>query len=313
MAAAGGIPIKEMANTAMKPCIRFMSGCQPAPLDKNRTVLYTSNENRTVLYDIEKKEECMDETINAQRLHGKNVVVIGGSKGVGRAIVGATHAQGAQVLAVARKAEPLNKLAAAFPGVSVLALDGSSERAPATVFATLSPDILIVCAGAIPHAAPLVEQTFEQFSRNWNSDVKMSLLFSQAALTTPLPSGATIILISSGAAIGGSPLSGGYSGSKRTQMFIAHYAQQEAERLHLDVRFLALVPGGLMPETDLGKAAVDAYASSVGLSATDFIKRRGSSQTPEDVANAVVEFASHPRSREGNVFLISRKGIEALP
>ena len=58
------------------PC----SSVVPAPLDKNRTVLYTSNENRTVLYDIEKKEECMDETINAQRLHGKNVVVIGGSK-----------------------------------------------------------------------------------------------------------------------------------------------------------------------------------------------------------------------------------------
>jgi NAD(P)-dependent dehydrogenase (short-subunit alcohol dehydrogenase family) len=255
----------------------------------------------------------MDETIKTPRLQGKNVVVIGGSKGVGRAIVAATHAQGAQVLAVARQEEPLNKLTDAFTGVRVLALDASDERAPATVFATLSPDILIVCAGAIPHAAPLVEQTFEQFSRNWNSEVKMSLLFSQAALTTPLSPGATIILISSGAAVGGSPLSGGYAGSKRTQMFIANYAQQEAERLHLDVRFLALAPGGMMPETELGKAAVEAYASSVGLSATDFIKKRGSSQTPEDVANAVVELASHPRSREGNVFLISRKGIEALP
>src|SRR5947207_10763880 len=220
----------------------------------------------------------MDETIKTPRLQGKNVVVIGSSKGVGRAIVAATHAQGAQVLAVARQEEPLNKLTDAFTDVRVLALDASDERAPATVFATLSPDILIVCAGAIPHAAPLVEQTFEQFSRNWNSEVKMSLLFSQAALTTPLSPGATIILISSGAAIGGSPLSGGYAGSKRTQMFIANYAQQEAERLDLDRRFLALAPGGIMPETELGKAAVEAYASSAGLSATDFMKRRGSSQ-----------------------------------
>lgn len=255
----------------------------------------------------------MDETINTQHLHGKKVVVIGGSKGLGRAIVAATHAQGAQVLAVARKAEPLKQLADAFPGVHVLALDGSSERAPATVFATLSPDVLVVCAGAIPHAAPLVEQSWEQFSRNWNSDVKMSLIFSQAALNTPLPRGTTIILIASGAAIGGSPLSGGYSGSKRTQMFIANYAQQEADRLRLGLRFLALAPGGMMPETDLGKAAVEAYASFAGLSVADFIKRRGSSQTPEDVANVVVEFASNPRSREGNAFLISGKGIEALP
>ncbi len=255
----------------------------------------------------------MDETINTLSLLGKNIVVIGGSRGVGRAIVAATHAQGAQVLAVARQEEPLKKLAEAFPGVRTFALDATEEGAPGRVFATLSPDVLVVSAGAIPHAAPLVEQNFEQFSRNWNSDVKMSLFFSQAALTTPLPPGATVILISSGAAIGGSPLSGGYSGSKRTQMFIAHYAQQEAERLHLDVRFLALVPGGLMPETDLGKAAVEAYASSAGLSTTDFLKRRGSSQTPEDVANAVVAFASHPSSREGNVFLVSAKGIEALP
>jgi NAD(P)-dependent dehydrogenase (short-subunit alcohol dehydrogenase family) len=255
----------------------------------------------------------MNTSITPHRLNGKNVVVIGGSKGVGRAIVAAAHAEGAHVLAIARKAEPLLKLADEFPGVHILRLDATDEGAPAKAFQTLSPDVLVVCAGAIPHAAPLGEQSWEQFSRNWNSDVKLSLFFSQAALTTPLPAGTTIILISSGAAIGGSPLSGGYSGSKRTQIFIANYAQQEADRLHLGLRFLALAPGGLMPETELGKTAVEAYASSLGLSATDFIKRRGPSQTPEQVANAVVELASHPRSREGNAFLVSAKGIEALP
>ena len=296
-------------------CIELIPCYNDVPdlLTKHRTVLYTLKENRTVLYNTEKKEACMDQKINTQHLHGKNVVVIGGSKGVGRAIVGATHAQGAQVLAVARKAEPLNKLAAAFPGVRVLALDGSSERAPATVFATLLPDILIVCAGAIPHAAPLVEQTFEQFSRNWNSDVKMAWLFFQAALNTPLPSGTTIILISSGAALGGSPMSGGYAGSKRTQMFITNYAQQEAERMKLGLRFIVLAPGGIMPDTDLGKAAVEAYASYRGISIEDFIKGLGSSQTPQDVANAVVELISNPRNKEGNAFLISRKGLETLP
>jgi NAD(P)-dependent dehydrogenase (short-subunit alcohol dehydrogenase family) len=254
----------------------------------------------------------MNQGIKASRLHDKNVVVIGGSKGVGRAIVATTHAESAQVLAVARKPEPLSTLADTFPGVRTLALDATDEGAPARVFATLSPDVLVVCAGAIPHTAPLGEQSWEQFSRNWNSDVKMSLFFSQAALTTPLPAGTTIILISSGAAIGGSPLSGGYSGSKRTQMFIAQYAQQEADRLHLGLRFFALAPGGLMPETELGKTAVEAYASSLGLSTTDFIKRRGPSQTPEQVAQTVVELASHADSKEGNVFLVSAKGLEAL-
>ncbi len=151
----------------------------------------------------------MNEGIKASRLHDKNVVVIGGSKGVGRSIVAAAYAEGARVLAVARQEQPLKQLAAQFPGVQILALDATEEGAPAQVFETLAPDVLVVCAGAIPHMAPLVEQTWEQFSRNWNSDVKLSLLFAQAALTTPLPAGATVILISSGAAINSSPLSGG--------------------------------------------------------------------------------------------------------
>lgn len=255
----------------------------------------------------------MNELSKAQRLRGKNVVVIGGSRGLGKTIVAATHAEGARVLAVARREQSLRQLAAEIPGVRVLALDAASEGAPAQVFETLLPDILVVCAGALPHMAPLVEQSWEQFSRNWNSDVKMSLLFSQAALTTPLPPGAIIILISSGAAIGGSPLSGGYAGSKRTQMFLANYAQKESDRLNLGLRFLALAPMGIMPNTDLGKTAVEAYAAYLGMDAKDYIKGMGTSQTTEDVANAVVELASNPNSREGNVFLVSGTGIETLP
>jgi NAD(P)-dependent dehydrogenase (short-subunit alcohol dehydrogenase family) len=254
----------------------------------------------------------MNQSLPTQRFHGKNVVVIGGSRGLGQSIVAAAHTEGAQVLAVARQEEPLAKLAGEFPGVHVLALDATSESAPAKVFATLSPDVLVICAGAIPHAAPLGEQSFEQFSRNWNTDVKLSLLFAQAALNMPLPSGTTIILIASGAALGGSPISGGYAGSKRTQMFIADYAQKESERLKLGLRFFALVPKGMMPETDLGKIAVDAYASYLGISPQDFIRNMGAPQTTEDMANAIVEFASHPGNREENVFLISRHEIKAL-
>ncbi len=84
----------------------------------------------------------MNESITTQRLNGKNVVVIGGSKGVGRAIVAAAHTEGAQVLAVARQEEPLRKLVAAFPAVQMLRLDATDESAPAKVFATLSPDEL---------------------------------------------------------------------------------------------------------------------------------------------------------------------------
>jgi NAD(P)-dependent dehydrogenase (short-subunit alcohol dehydrogenase family) len=255
----------------------------------------------------------MNESSQPQRLRGKNVIVIGASRGLGRAIVAAAYAQGARVLAVARKVAELTRLTEELSGVQVLALDATSESAPAKVFATLSPDILVVCAGAIPHMAPLGEQSWEQFSRNWNTDVKLSLLFCQAALNTPLPSGTTIILMSSGAAIGGSPLSGGYAGSKRTQMFLASYAQAESDHRSLGLRFLALLPGGnILSETELGKVAASAYAAARGVSLQDFIRgQRGQypQVTTELVANAVIELASQSQGGEGESFLVSGAGV----
>jgi hypothetical protein len=43
-------------------------------------------------------------------LSGKKVMVLGGSRGLGRVIVGAVHAEGGDVLAVARNAGPLAQL-----------------------------------------------------------------------------------------------------------------------------------------------------------------------------------------------------------
>ena len=50
------------------------------------------------------------------------------------------------------------------------------------------------------------------------------------------------ILISSGAALGGSPISGGYAGAKRMQMFLAGYAQKESDLLGRGIRFVSLAP-----------------------------------------------------------------------
>ena len=96
------------------------------------------------------------------------------------------------------------------------------------------------------------------------------------------------------------------------QMFLADYAQKEADRLRLGLRFLALVPGGIIPTTDLGKVAVEAYASSLGISTADFIKSREMKPTAEDVANAVVECANNPQERAGKAFLVSGAGVKLV-
>jgi NAD(P)-dependent dehydrogenase (short-subunit alcohol dehydrogenase family) len=245
-------------------------------------------------------------------LSKKNVVVIGGSRGLGRVIVNAVHTDGAQVLAVARQSKPLSQLPEELPGVITLAADATDESAPARVFETLRPDVLVICAGAVPHMASLQDQDWQEFARNWNTDVKASFLFCKAALRLPLSPGATIILISSGAAIGGSPLSGSYAGAKRTQMFIAKYSQKESDRLSLGLRFLALAPAGIMVRTGVGDVAVDGYAKYFGVSVSEFLKDIESNQTPQDVAKAVMEFATQPNSKEGTAFTVTGKGVELV-
>src|SRR5258705_12102017 len=85
-------------------------------------------------------------------LIGKNVVVIGGSRGVGRRVVEAAIGDGARVLAVARQEEHLRQLARKVQGVEVLALDATEESAPSRVFDVLRPDVLVVTAGGFPPA-----------------------------------------------------------------------------------------------------------------------------------------------------------------
>ena len=244
-------------------------------------------------------------------LTGNNMVVIGGSRGVGRRIVEAAIRNGARVLAVARQELPLRQLAQAAAGTEVLSLDATDEGAPSKVFDVLQPDILVLCAGAFPPAAPLHEQSWQEFAVNWETDVKIAFHFCKAALSRPLSAGAAVILISSGAALAGSPISGGYAGAKRTQMFIQNYSQKESDRLGLGLRFMALAPR-IVPDTELGRHAIAGYSRYLGVSAGDFIQGMASPPASYDVATAVVELATNPDQSKGKVYIVSGKGLEAV-
>jgi NAD(P)-dependent dehydrogenase (short-subunit alcohol dehydrogenase family) len=244
-------------------------------------------------------------------LTGNNMVVIGGSRGVGRRIVEAAIRNRARVLAVAREELPLRQLAQEVAGTEVLSLDATDEGAPSKVFDVLQPDILVLCAGAFPPAAPLHEQSWREFAVNWETDVKIAFHFCKAALSRPLSAGARVILISSGAALAGSPISGGYAGAKRTQIFIQNYSQKESDRLGLGLRFTALAPR-IVPDTDLGKHAIAGYSRYLGVSAADFIQGMASPPASYDVATAVVELATNPDQSKGKVYIVSGKGLEAV-
>lgn len=243
-------------------------------------------------------------------LRGKNIVIIGASRGVGREVARRASGEGAQVLAVARGREALDRLAGEIEGIRTVAIDASNDDAPDRVFAALRPDVLIVCGGATPSTRPLQELSWGEFSAPWETDVRMSFLFCGHALRSPLAPGSSVILISSGAGIGGSPISGGYAGAKRMQMFMAGYCQKESSRLGLGIRFTALVPSRIMPETDLGKAAVAGYSRYLGISPADFLAGMRNRQTPKDVADAVSRIATE--GAEHSVIAVSAEGLTAV-
>src|SRR5215471_2424599 len=245
-------------------------------------------------------------------LTGKNMVVIGGSRGVGRRIVEYAIRDGARVLAVARQEGPLRQLAQEVSGAEVLSLDATGEAAPSTVFEVLHPDILVVCAGALPPAAPLNNLSWQEFAVNWETDVKIAFHFCKAALSRPLPAGASVILMAGSAALAGSPISGGYAGAKRTQIFMANFSQKESDRLGLGLRFMALAPR-IMPDTEVGKHAVAGYSRYLGIPAADIIQSMDSPPTSPDVAAAVIQLATNPDRFKGKVFIVTGKGLEVVP
>jgi NAD(P)-dependent dehydrogenase (short-subunit alcohol dehydrogenase family) len=241
-------------------------------------------------------------------LQGKRVVVLGASRGVGREVVQLASAEGAKVLAVGRQARGLADLAKS--GVDTLALDAASEAAPSKVFRKARPHLLVICGGATPPVRPISELSWAEFAVNWEVDTKMAFLFCREALQAPLAPGSVVVIISSGAGLGGSPISGGYAGAKRMQMFIAKYCQAESDRRELGIRFVALAPSRVMPETDLGQAAVNGYARYLGVTPEKFLENMGARQSPTDVARAVLNVVVKP-AEAGSIFTISADGVAA--
>ncbi|MEO5951209.1 MAG: SDR family oxidoreductase [Chloroflexia bacterium] len=245
-------------------------------------------------------------------LEGKTALVTGGSAGFGRSIVSALANEGADVWALARDAGRLDQLKAEVKGVQTLVGDVTDPKTAPQVMHDLRPQVLVLNAGATPDMGPVSKLSWEQFSRNWETDTFMTFAFGKEALQMPLAEGSVVVIMSSGAAVGGSALSGGYAGAKRMQWFLAGYMQQEADALGLNIRFVAMVPRQLVGTTELGRKAVKVYSAQQGISEEEFLGRFGTPLTPELVGRGVVELITNPAYAKGTAFAISSNGLEAL-
>jgi NAD(P)-dependent dehydrogenase (short-subunit alcohol dehydrogenase family) len=244
-------------------------------------------------------------------LTGTTAIVTGASRGFGRATAVSIAELGAHVVGVARNEELLEKLAVQLgdrftPEVA----DAADPSVSARLIPRYRPQTLVLNAGAAPIPAPLSEQTWENFSTNWNTDVQHVFNFIRQALTTPLEPGSVVISLSSGAALNGSPMSGGYAGAKATVRFLSAYAGLEAEQTGSMIRFVALLPL-LTPDTDLGRLYTGIYSGQSGLSEEKFLERFGGTLTAEQAGRAIGTLATDD-SYNAPAYMLSTNGLKPV-
>jgi NAD(P)-dependent dehydrogenase (short-subunit alcohol dehydrogenase family) len=227
-------------------------------------------------------------------LAAERVVITGGSRGLGLGVAEAFVARGAHVTVVARDAGALAEAKARL-GVEAIAADASDAAVARDVLADRRPSVLVLNAGTTPTLGPIDELGWDDFSAAWNADVKIGLAWLQAALRLPLGRGARVLVGSSGAAIGGSPLSGGYAGAKRMLWLLAGYARDLAAERDLGISFQTLVPMQVVGATRLGRAVAEAYAARRGVAPADFLAGFGPPLTPARYGELVVEIVDDPR------------------
>ena len=223
-------------------------------------------------------------------------LVIGAGSGVGQATARALTAAGAHVVAAGRER------------------DATDPAHVAALLDEADPDLVVVAAGARPRMASIEEQTWESFSAPWNVDVKIAFELGRAALARPLRPRSTVVIVASGAGLnpGGSPLSGGYAGAKRMQMFLADYLQRAADARDLQIRFVALAPRQLLVGTAIGEAAAAAYGAEAGQSADAYINRWPVPLDAAGVARAILSIATGEEHAQATRLIVTGEGLEAL-
>jgi NAD(P)-dependent dehydrogenase (short-subunit alcohol dehydrogenase family) len=243
---------------------------------------------------------------------GATALVTGASRGFGRGIATALSGAGAHVVGVARDRGALDGLHAELgESFTPVTADATDPVLAGELIDKYRPRVLVLNAGATPLPRPLQQHTWQSFSRTWDVDVAQTFHWAREALLAPLEPGSTVVTLSSGAALFGSPLSGGYAGAKAAIRWLTAYAAQESRREGLGIRFVSLLPQ-LTPATALGAVFAAAYAAREGAGAGARSGPGGPPLTPEQVGQAVAGLVTGPEPDQ-DAYLVTAAGLRPLP
>ena len=218
--------------------------------------------------------------------HNRVAVVTGASSGIGEATAKVLAAQGFHVVAVARRAERIEALAAEVDGTAIVA-DVTDDAAVAALAEHLGRvDVLVNNAGGAKGLEPVAEADLEHWRWMWETNVLGTLRVTRALLPGLIDSGnGLIVTVTSVAAFETYDGGSGYTAAKHAQG--ALHRTLRGELLGKPVRLTEIAPGAV--ETEFSRVRFDGdeqRADSVYTGITPLVA--------QDIAEVIGFVASRP-------------------
>lgn len=260
-------------------------------------------------------------------LQGRVALVTGAAGGIGRAVLETLSAVGAAVIALDIDGEGAQDAIERFGDTGLAArADVTSEADIAAAFAAAvdrfgGVDIVVSNAG-IASGAPIVETSFQEWRRNQSVLGTGYFLVAREAfrILTAQGHGGSIVFVASKNALAAGPNAAAYSSAKASELHLARCLAEEGGPVGIRVNTVnpdAVLQGSRIWDSSWRNERAAAY----GIAPEDLeehYRRRttlGVNVLPEDVATAVLHFASDARSSKttGNLLNVDGGVAAAYP
>ncbi|MES2987797.1 MAG: SDR family NAD(P)-dependent oxidoreductase [Pseudomonadota bacterium] len=234
------------------------------------------------------------------RLTGQHALITGGGTGIGAAIARAMAAEGAQVVVIGRRLEPLQQVAAEIHGVAIAA-DVTDRTAIERIVADTGPFSILVNNAGLAESAPFAKVTDAAWRQVMAVNLDAVFHCSQAVLPGMIAAGGgRIVTIASIAGLRGAAYVAPYVAAKHGAVGLMRALAEELAGKGVTAN--AICPG--YADTEIVAAAARNIQAKTGRSdeeaRAELAKFNPSGRliAPQEIAQAVVELVLSDRTGE---------------